>query len=161
MKKLWNKIVWSNPKVKIFATVSVIMFTIFMMLFESYGNKPIFFLKVIEGKITEINDNERFRSGKVGVEVKLPCMELNLDSFKEPLIHKDRTLAKRFNPGQKVKLWIYHNDYDYFFIKAKNVESNEIIVNYNERKGVRVFGLLIVSIICVLFSLYVYFFRKY
>lgn len=160
MKKLWNKIVWSNPKIKIFATVSIIMFTIFMMLFESYGNKPVFFLKVVEGRITKINDDEKFRSGRVGVEVKLPCMELNLDSFKEPIINKDRKLAKRFYTGQKVKLWLYHNDYDYFFIQAKDVESNEIIVNYDESKGIRVFGLLILSIICVLFSLYIYFFRK-
>ena len=160
MKKLWNKIVWSNPKIKIFATVSIIMFTIFMMLFESYGNKPVFFLKVVEGRITKINDDEKFRSGRVGVEVKLPCMELNLDSFKEPIINKDRKLAKRFYLGQKVKLWLYHNDYDYFFIQAKDVESNEIIVNYDESKGIRVFGLLILSIICVLFSLYIYFFRK-
>lgn len=134
MNNIRNCLVWGSLKVRIFAVVSVVMFTVFMMLFESYGYKPLFLLKTIEGKITDVNNQDQYRSGKTGVDVDLSCMELTLDSFDDRLISTNSNIANRFSPGESVKLWVYYDEYDYFFNQAKDVENNEMILKYNKNR---------------------------
>ena len=158
MKKLWNKVKWSNPKIKVFAFIVIMVFTFSLASFKSGGNRPLFFFKIIKGNVISVKDYARFNPSRHGPATSSKCMSLFLNTHNSRIINRDKNLSKLFYQGQEVKLWIYKTGYDYNFVQA--VEGNKMLIKHNEIKGWVIFVLLIISGVCFVFCLYLFVLRK-
>lgn len=143
MKVLWSKICKNSSFVTIIKLLVILFLIAFMAMYKSFGYRPEFLLKKINGKITNVIQNSYYSTLSRGGTSSHECMSLYIDTFNSRIINNDRTLAGKFIAGENISLLIYKSNGDYNFAQA--TQGDTLILRNNERRGFFVFYGLIVS----------------